>query len=68
MQKQQTTCDGCGADLSDGGTVKHRLHLRSEWVLPDEGLSLGKSLLERDYHFCGVGCLARWSNNEGVNR
>lgn len=64
MNQESVTCDGCGKDITTtGNCVDYRL------ALVVESIPCGRNMvtllhvtppLNRDHHFCGVGCLKNW--------
>jgi hypothetical protein len=64
MLTQSLICDQCGADLHGGGNVPaYRLCLSAQRISTGSGPVadvLAYPPIERDYHFCGLRCLAEW--------
>ena len=64
-QESKITCDSCGNDLSVAtNRMGSRLVLKNEiahcpdGAVPDMMLY---TLINSDKHFCGLGCLKKWS-------
>lgn len=61
----KVTCDACGHNLTTTGNwIDYRLALMNEPKPTQDGVALTEvhiaPIIERDYHFCGVPCLAKW--------
>ena len=61
-------CDFCTRDLSvSGGAIDYRLLLKNE-ELPLPGNTCIdvyiKPPIDSDKHFCGLGCLVKWSKTQ----
>jgi len=65
----KVTCDGCGNDLSTRTNVEdYRLVLHSE-SKPGYGSGFYTLMgisppIDREHHFCGVGCLDHWRDHK----
>lgn len=69
MKLVTVTCDGCGCDLSTRTNVEdYRLVLRSESKLGSGSgvytLMAISPPIDREHHFCGVGCLDHWRDHK----
>lgn len=64
MNKSQTTCDHCGADLTDTEKQpRYRLCLSAERLPHTSNLVNAVHVeppIDRTHHFCGVPCLEQW--------
>lgn len=64
MQTLKIECDSCNGDLTTTtNCVGYRLALKTERIPTLGGyvtLAHIAPYLDRDYHFCGVGCLTEW--------
>jgi hypothetical protein len=69
---QIITCDGCGNDITTtGNSVDYRLSLRSE-PKPSWGGAVTDMMiypsLKSNKHFCGLGCLDKWTTGRMIKR
>lgn len=68
MRVTKITCDGCGRDLSSTGNCEdYRLALVNEQIRSRGGVVTAMAkypAIERDAHFCGLGCLRKWLDRE----
>ena len=65
MKKIEIICDECGSDLTshDDGTDEFMLCLSCSLIpnISDTRYCMVyHPILDRDYHFCGLGCLREW--------
>lgn len=71
MEHKKVTCDGCGNDISStGNSIDYRLLLKAE-KLPYRSACVTDMMIyppiERDAHFCGIGCLRVWLDSKTPN-
>lgn len=65
MREEKTTCNNCGADITNTGkTPKFRLRLVAE-ALPHTASTIHAVLvyppIKEDHHFCNLKCLQEWA-------
>ena len=70
MKSTKIVCDNCEKDLTEviDGYDVYRLSLNSQEIYNTSDISFGRtgpSLIEREHHFCNIGCLKKWINNLG---
>jgi hypothetical protein len=68
MKKCEITCDSCKRNISfTGNSIDYRLALINEKI-PSRGGAVSDMymlpLIEDNAHFCGLGCLKKWINND----
>lgn len=70
MTTTSTTCDACGTELSIDSSYPANYGLAlaaKDFGRNTSGVTFGVAMyppLEREHHFCGLGCLGRWLNKE----
>lgn len=69
MKTIKITCDSCNRDLTfTSNSVDYCLHLADKRIESYDGavtdMMIFPSLKREGYHFCGVGCLKKWVNDE----
>lgn len=63
-KKPNIICDCCKLPLNESsGVISYRLDLSSKMLLPVDVLMMDINIhpdIDKDMHFCGIGCLQRW--------
>lgn len=67
----ERTCDACKKRLDDGGSWPNPTYIkvsaqRMEVTGDSSYLVVQLPVLDRDFHFCNIACIASFDWNEGV--
>lgn len=70
MKETAVTCDACGGQLSDAGAMPTYALVLSSFAVPNSGNIVFSVAVQphisRDRHFCDLGCLDDWRDDENL--